>query len=247
MFKSLKKIFKREHRDFEALLIEVSTYSSLECQMCPRAVFAEQWIFQKMPLETFHKISQHFHRTRWVSFQGWGEPLENENVIPMLALAKQSGCLTGLTTNGANVTEDLAGELLAADLDLLTVSLEGPTAAISESLPVGSDVTPILEKIAGLVKVKKKLKKDHPRVRLSFLMTRLNMPELPGVIPLAAKFGADEVIFTNLDYLPNQRWNILRTFYHESPTAAFEEKIAEIYRLGKKTGIKVHVSPLKVE
>ncbi len=55
MLKKLAGIFKREHQDFESFQIEVSTYSSLECQVCPRAVFAEQWIFQNMSMETFEK------------------------------------------------------------------------------------------------------------------------------------------------------------------------------------------------
>jgi MoaA/NifB/PqqE/SkfB family radical SAM enzyme len=247
MLKGLAKIFRIERRELEAFLIEVSTYSSLECQMCPRAVFAEQWIFQKMSLPTFQKIGQHFHLAKWVSLQGWGEPLENENVIPMLSLAKQSGCLTSLTTNGAGLTENLAHELLTADLDLLTVSLEGPTPAIPENGAAGSDFAQVLENVAGLVRIKKKLKKNYPWVRLSFLMTRLNMPELPGAVPLAAKLGVDELFFTNLDYLPNQRWNILRAFYHESPTATFEESIAAIRRLGKKEGVKTSISPLRAE
>ena len=31
---------------FEAFQIEISSYSSLECKICPRAVFAEKWLFQ---------------------------------------------------------------------------------------------------------------------------------------------------------------------------------------------------------
>jgi MoaA/NifB/PqqE/SkfB family radical SAM enzyme len=62
---------------------------------------------------------------------------------------------------------------------------------------------------------------------------------------MAAGLGVDEVIFTHLDYLPEERWNILRTFHHESPTQAFEENIAEIHRQGKKEGFAVKTYPLK--
>src|SRR5512139_3385608 len=123
MLKKLAGIFKREHQDFESFQIEVSTYSSLECQVCPRAVFAEQWIFQNMSVETFEKISQHFHLTRWVSFRGWGEPLENENIISMLRLAKEKECLTSLTTNGTHLNKDLSHQLLTEGLDLIVVSV----------------------------------------------------------------------------------------------------------------------------
>jgi MoaA/NifB/PqqE/SkfB family radical SAM enzyme len=73
------------------------------------------------------------------------------------------------------------------------------------------------------------------------------MRELPNVVPLAARLGVEEVIFTHLDYLPDERWNILRTFYHESPTPAFQESIDEIRRLGNRMGVGVKTYPLKAE
>jgi len=59
--------------------------------------------------------------------------------------------------------------------------------------------------------------------------------------------GVDEAIFHNLDYLPDERCNIMRAFYHESPTAIFEQSIDEIHRLGKELNFSVKTFPLKVE
>jgi MoaA/NifB/PqqE/SkfB family radical SAM enzyme len=75
----------------------------------------------------------------------------------------------------------------------------------------------------------------------------MNMRELPVLVPLAAKMGVDEVIFHNLDYLPDERCNILRAFHHESPTALFEQSIDEIHRLGKELNLPVKTFPLKAE
>ncbi|MEW6374214.1 MAG: SPASM domain-containing protein [Thermodesulfobacteriota bacterium] len=247
MLKKLARILNREHRDFEVFQIEVSTYSSLECQVCPRAVFAEQWDFQNMSMGTFQEIGQYFHLTKWVSLRGWGEPMENENIIPMLHLAKKNGCLTSLTTNGIRLTEDLSHQLLMAGLDLIVVSVELATQGIQEGLPAGADFERILKQITGFIQLKNKLHHKTPTVKISFPMTRLNMKELPSLVPLAAKLGVDEVIFTNLDYLPDERWNILRAFYHESPTAAFQQSIDEIHRLSKALRILVKTYPLKVE
>ncbi len=247
MLKNLSVIFKRERREFEAFHIEVSTYSSLPCQICPRNAFAEQWIFRNMGMEIFRKIALHFHLTQWVIFQGWGEPLENEDMIPMLRVAKQARCSTGLVTNGFHLTETTSRQLLAENLDLLLVSLEGTPQAGSEELSPGSDGNRIVDQVRGLVELKKAGRRERPLIQLSFFMTRLNMGKLPAMVSLAAKAGADEVIFTHLDYLPEERWNILRSFHHESPTPAFQESIEEIHRLGKKLKIKVKAYPLKAE
>jgi len=248
MLKGLAKFIMGDRREFEAFQIEVSTYSSLECQICPRAVFAEKWIFRNMPLETFRKISEHFPLTRRVSFRGWGDPLENENLLEMLHLAKRAECGTALTTNGSLLTEEVSRRLLETDLDALVVALELATQAIQDSLAcIGSDLQRILDQVQALVKLRKASGKKKPAISLSFPMTRLNMGELPGLVSVAAKLGVTEVIFTHLDYLPEERWNILRTFYHESPTRAFEESIEEIQRQGKKERIPVKAHPLKAE
>ncbi len=247
MLKNLARFFKTAHRDLEEFQIEPSTYSSLECQVCPRAVFGERWIFQNMSMETFERISRHFHLTKWVSFRGWGDPMENDHLLPMVRLAKEKGCLTSLTTTGTHLTEDLSGQLLSCGLDLLVVSLELATQEIQETLTKESDFKRILEQVERFVQLRNGQAPDATLVKLSFPMTRLNMRELPGLVPLAAKLGVDEIIFHNLDYLPDERCNILRAFYHESPTAAFAQCIDEIQRLGKELDIPIQVSPLKAE
>jgi MoaA/NifB/PqqE/SkfB family radical SAM enzyme len=248
MLKGLAKFILGDRREFEAFQVEVSTYSSLECQICPQAVFAEKWIFQNMPMETFQRISPHFPRTRWVSFRGWGDPLENENLPEMLRLAKQAECGTALTTNGFLLTEEFSRRLLPAGPDLVVVALELATQAVQSALlQTGSDFRRILDQVEALVKMRNASGKKKPAVKLSFPMTRLNMGELPGLVPVAARLGVDEAIFTHLDYLPEERWNILRTFYHESPTQAFEENIEEIRRQAKKERIPVKIYPLKSE
>ncbi len=200
-----------------------------------------------MSMETFQKINQYFPLTKWVHIEGWGEPLENENLIQMLHLAKQAGCLTGLATNGVDLTEDISSELLSESLDLIVVSTGEAAQTNQERSTSGSDFARILDNVEGLIHVKKKLNLQKPRVKLSFLMTRLNIGELPKMVPLAAELGVDEVVVMNFGYLPSERCNILRTFYHESPTAAFQDSLNELYRLGKEMGISVKTYPLKAE
>jgi MoaA/NifB/PqqE/SkfB family radical SAM enzyme len=247
MLKGLSSIFKIDRREFDSFQVEISSYSSMECQMCPRAVFAEQWIFQNMSLEAFQKIGQYFHLTRWVLLQGWGDPLNNENLVQMVHLAKQAGCSTGLTTMGFHPTEELSRELVSEDLDFLEISLEGIPREGEESAGMAGDLERTLKSLEGFVDLKKRCKSKKPPVKLSFLMTRMNIRDLPRVVPFAAKLGADEVIIRNLAYLPEVRWNILRTFHHESPTPAFQESIDETHRRGKKMGIRVTTYPFKAE
>jgi MoaA/NifB/PqqE/SkfB family radical SAM enzyme len=247
MLSGISKLFRRDRREFEAFHIEVSSYSSLECKICPRAVFAEKWIFQNMSMETYGKIARHFPQARWVVFQGWGDPLENENFPAMLRIAAQAECRVGLITQGLHLIPEISRQLVEEKLEFLTVNLEEIPTPAQEGLRMGPELNQILEQVQSLIHLKNSRKLGKPLVRLSFLMTRLNMGSLRQAIPVAAKLGADEVILKNLDYLPEDRWNILRAFYHESPTPAFQEALDEIRRLGKEHKIAVRFSPLKAE
>jgi MoaA/NifB/PqqE/SkfB family radical SAM enzyme len=247
MFSGLAKLFGRDRREFEAFHIEVSSYSSLECKICPRAVFAEKWIFQNMSLETYERIARNFPQTRWVIFQGWGDPLENENFPAMFRAAGQAECRVGISTQGVSLNPEISSQLVEEKLEFITVNLEEIPGDAENNLRLSPELRQILERVRHLIDLKKSRKLGKPAVNLSFFMTRMNMNSLHQAIPAAAKLGADEVILKNLDYLPEDRWNILRTFYHESPTPAFQEALDEIRRLGKEHKIAVRFSPLKAE
>ncbi|MHB8772716.1 MAG: radical SAM/SPASM domain-containing protein [Syntrophales bacterium] len=248
ILKDMAKFLRGYRREYGLFQIEVSTYSALECDICPRAVFAEQWTFANMSLETFQKITPHFPRVRWVSFRGWGDPLENQSILTMLRLANEAGCLTSLTTNGALLTEGLSRELMEAGLDELVISLEFATqAALASAEKAGSDLHRILSQVRGIVLERKGANRTRPLVKLSLPMTRLIMGNLPDLVPLAAKLGVDQMALGHLDYLPDERGNILRAFYHESPTPAFQEILAEVRRRASAAGIPVAVHPLKAQ
>jgi len=247
MLSGLAKLFKRDHQAFEAFQIEVSSYSSLESQFSPRALFAEKWFFQQMPLETYQKIAQNFPQVKWAIFRGWGDPLENEDFPAMFQMARQAGCLTGLATHGFYLTPEISRQLVEGELDFITLNLKEIPPAEENGRRMSSEFKQTLDQIRRLIELKKSRGRGKPSVRLSFLMTRLNMSRLHQVVPAAVTLGADEVILKNLDYLPEDRWNILRTFYHESPTPAFQDAFDEILRLGKELKIPVRCSPLKAE
>ena len=247
MLKGITRLFKRDHREFEVFQIEISSYSSLECKICPQAVFAEKWLFQKMALDAYQKIARNFTRAKWVTFQGWGDPLENEDFPSMLRQAHQAGCLTGLSTNGFHLNESLSQQIVEEDLEFIVIHLEEIPPVNHPGPRLDTELNHILNQIEGLIRIKRTLKRSKPVVRLSFFTTRLNIQALSQAIPIAADLGADEILLRNLDYLPEDRWNILRTFYHESPTPSFQESLDEIQALGKRMKIPVRAYPLKAE
>ena len=58
-----------------------------------------------MDLDLFELASANFKEVKLVCLQGWGEPLEHENILGMVRVAKMAGCEVGLTTNGMLLNE----------------------------------------------------------------------------------------------------------------------------------------------
>jgi len=57
--------------------VEVSTKCQLNCIMCPKSVFRDEWISKDMEMEVFESIP--FKKFRYTHLQGWGEPLLHPN------------------------------------------------------------------------------------------------------------------------------------------------------------------------
>ena len=71
-------------------------------------------------------------------------------------------------------------------------------------------------------------------------MMKPNLEELPELVTLAAKLGADEVIAPNLDYIPTNAVDALKAF-SPSTIPHHSQLVNEAQARGKELGIKVNV------
>lgn len=239
-----RAIWSRWKRPFDVLQIEPTTHCFLRCPFCPHESLRSRWISQHMSMALFDRLSQHFHLTRAVHLQGWGEPLLHPEVFRMVKRAKDAGCLVGFTTNGMLLSEDVCRRLMKAGIDSLAVSIAGATASTHASLRVGSDLTTILGNLANLARLKTRLGAKRPRVILSFLMTRSNISELPAAIDLARDAGVDGVDATNLSNVTD-RWQDLEKLFSTAGTdGARAEIVDEARRRAADSGVTFHVHSL---
>ena len=235
LFQSLRRSFKRSGRKaFNCFQIEASSNCFLKCTMCPRTALADQWKSTDMHFETFEKISQYFTHTKWVYLSGWGEPLLNKRILDMVRLAKDSGCLTGFTTNGMLLTEKSCRRLVKSELDVLSVSLAGSTTKTHEAIRVGSSFSRLTTNIKILSKLKDSLKSEKPKILLLFLMTKQNIGELPLAMKLAKDLGANELVATNLAYVATPLHDEIKTFSCGKVDESFLDKIKEAEQRAKE-------------
>jgi len=179
---------------FGSVQVEVSTRCQLNCLMCPKRCFSDEWVSKDMDMATFKIIP--FRKFRYAHLQGWGEPLLNPHIDEMIEFAARQ-CKVGLTTNGVLISHHLDSIL---ELDLLAVSVASADKSCQFSLRHFS-LDRLREGIKGVSECRSGKK---PRIVVATIMLRNVIEKLPKLVEFAAECGADEVVANNLDYIPSE-------------------------------------------
>ena len=181
--------------------IEITSYCNLACPMCPRTHRVEmgQWQNKMMKLDTFKKIIDEgaSKGLRAINLNNFGESFFNKNLITMIEYAKSKGVLDiMLHTNGTVMDEILAEKLVNSGLNRIIFSLDSITKEIYEKIRINAKFEDTVKNVKTFFKVRKKLDKISPVIRVSMVRMKENDHE-------ADKFenfwGAytDEVTYTD--------------------------------------------------
>ena len=181
----LKRIRKYK---FYVLQVEPTTRCQLKCRICPRSDQTVQWVEEDMSLTLYKKVSDYFSITKHVHLQGWGEPLLHKDIVEMVNIARRAGSVVSLTTNGLLLDNNIIMELLKSNINILAFSLGGSNDYV-HSLVRGGGLSEILNNICCLIAAKKKNCLEYPQIKLSYMMTKDNISELPEVLYLMKKFN----------------------------------------------------------
>lgn len=215
--------------------VEVSTRCQLNCLMCPKSQFKDEWISKDMDMETFHSIP--FKKFRYAHLQGWGEPLLNPNIGEMIETARKH-CSVGLTTNGILIDRHLEDVL---KLDLLAVSIASADA--EEHMAIRGCK---LEKLKENVKLVSEQRGKRPKIVIATIMLKNTVEQLPDIVDLAHECGADEVIANNMDYIPSEQLIGMEVF-GSNPDLCVEEQIRKAEKKANELGINFVAKPVKLE
>lgn len=224
------------------LQVEVTSRCIMRCSFCPNKSLGARWEHGDLPWEVFRDaIGPHLSRFDLIYLQGWGEPLLHRDLWQMVRLAKEAGCKVGFTSCGGLLTEEHIEQIIAERVDLLSISFAGASAAVHESLRVGSDFERLLGNVRRLTE--RREERTQLYLELHYLMMRPNMDDLPPFVSLAASLGADEVVATNLTYAFTPELDAQHVF-GPAPEPAHEALIAEAREEAARLGLKFRAYPL---
>lgn len=129
---------------------------------------------------------------------GGGEPMVRDNlVVAMCERIKHHGMQAYLHTNATRFRPDHFERLIAAGLDRIRVSIDGPTQETNDAIRGGG-----FEKATANLRLLKEIKKAagarHPIVSLHPVLTNITYTRLSELVDLAVELGGEGVWTSHL-------------------------------------------------
>jgi radical SAM protein with 4Fe4S-binding SPASM domain len=186
------------------------------------------------PFELFERVTRQAAEARVLQMAlGGGEPLLHPRFVEMVRLARQSGIVPNLTTNGNLLTVELAHALKEAGLGQAQISLNG---ASEES---NAATRPNFNQAMAAMEA---CKSADLLFGINFLVTRSSMPELEAVIRLGRRMGAESVNLLR----PKPPTTDGAWLEHESPSASDYGRVRRILRNATRAASRTSQSKLRV-
>jgi sulfatase maturation enzyme AslB (radical SAM superfamily) len=172
--------------------VEVTSACNLRCPFCATTYRGEA-IRKGFLDEALHRkiVDEGAERGLCgVKYNIRGEPLLHPKIDRFVAYAKGKGLLdVYFNTNAMLLSEAMAGKLIDAGLDRLSISAEGFTAEVYEAARVGASFETLLANLDALQALKARRGVAHPRVRVQTVM----LPELAGEFEQYKAFWSQRV------------------------------------------------------
>jgi radical SAM protein with 4Fe4S-binding SPASM domain len=165
----------------DEIQIEPVMGCNLRCPMCP-VTEAPAAMNGRTPVlmtpETYRRILQQIgDRPRSVLLTVFGEPLLHPRIEEFVRLAKQDRHHVALITNGTKLSRDVAGALMDAGLDVLTMSIDGLTKETYESLRIRGRHEVVFGNLRGLVA--QNVERGYPlRIELNYVVSSRSESEV---------------------------------------------------------------------
>lgn len=187
------------------LTVDPTNFCQLRCPFCPTGAGRGVRDKATMSLERFRHVMDALGPALiHIDFMNWGEPLLNNDLWAMVALAKRDGIDTMVSTNLNLLRAGEADALLDSGLDRLVLSIDGLEQATYERYRVGGDFATVVANLNTLVRRRRERGLAKPRIVWQFLAFKHNEHEADRVREFALGLGVDEAGVTPA-YLPFRR------------------------------------------
>lgn len=211
--------------------IEPVGQCNLRCRMCPiqfRQDGPPHGPLAFMELETFRRLIDELPELQVLHLQGMGEPLMHPRFFDMVRYAAARGVRVTTNTNLTLLSARRARLCVESGLAELHASLDGASAETYERIRVQATFSRVKRHLEALLRIRRELRAERPRVRVVMVVMRDNLHELPAMVELAHALGVESLFVQQLchdfgeaglpaQYLPMRAFVEEQTLLNEDP------------------------------
>jgi MoaA/NifB/PqqE/SkfB family radical SAM enzyme len=225
-----------------SLYLETTNRCDSKCQTCIRT-FRSLEPPADLTLAQVKAIAEQFPVLERVVLHGIGEPLLNREIFEIVAYLKSRAATVLFNSDAISLTLTRALELIDSGLDEYRVSIDAATPETYRRIRGVDQFDRVMANVRRLVELEQERSRSAPRVSLWFTAARVNLPELPAFVRLAARLGVEEVyvqrlVFNELGLATAE--NAL----HGRLRQQEQELLAQTEALARALGVVLHASGL---
>lgn len=184
----------------DRLLVEASSRGRAETGYTIRAGHKKQWLSHDLPLPLFVKLLRDITAVAVIRFQGWGDPLANPDILPMLAAAKRTGARVELVTETARFSDEIANAVVRDGVDQVVF----PLAGLREDTNFrrrGTSLFAVLDAVKRLRTIRAVHQAVVPEIAARYTLTRSGLAAETAELPeFLAQAGFETASLRPLSY-----------------------------------------------
>jgi MoaA/NifB/PqqE/SkfB family radical SAM enzyme len=184
----------------EEIWLELATGCNMipACAMCGLAGDDLPRPRRNMDPRTWRSLLPLLRNARNVGLHGAGEPLLYPFLGDLLEALRSSPAVVGFNSNGHLLTEAVSRRLVEGGLGWISISLDAATAGTYLRIRRRPDFGTLLSKIQALREIRRAAGSLRPQIEINMTLMKLNLPEAPAFVELAARLGLDRVMFQEI-------------------------------------------------
>ena len=229
-------------RDVQVAITAACNYHCLMCAFHNPAVESRHQESERprMSYDVFVQLLADLKRSRVLNLglTGYGEPLTHPRAMEMIARAVELGFRVVPTTNGSLLTEQRGRAFVDMGLPRLHVSLNAGTDELYAKMHPGTPpgrLAQILLRLRQMAEYAEETGRPPVTVRVSAVVTRMNMMEIPEIVRVAQQARALEFTLLPMAWVEGQP-DLLPT---PEDHAVIRKGIREAMALGRQLGVRV--------
>jgi MoaA/NifB/PqqE/SkfB family radical SAM enzyme len=219
--------------------VETAQRCNLACPMCFRQHRLKEEIREAnrslLPLDNFRKIAALlFPFARTVNLSVSGEPLLLPYLDNVLEIIARYECKLEIFTNVTPLADDALMDRLLPHVGVLRASIDGATKETFEAIRLGAKFEPVVRALERFGRLRARMPEPRPGFALHTVIQRDNVRQLPDLVRLAARVGAD--------YLGGDHILALSPSTRELSIVENRELYRECYRESRRIGQELGIA-----